>query len=109
MRWGWRLKDYRDFFTHYTPVDTPLFVEMHRHQDSWEVRARLPTNLNVREILGFRYSRRVELLRYALQVHRNVIALDRAVGEALWKLYRNGDLPVRKHGLFFVDGRQRLN
>lgn len=105
-RWVGRLKDYRDCFTHYTPVDTLLTVVLRRYRDRWEVRAKLPTNPNVREILGFRFSRRVELLRYALQVHRNMRALDRAVARALWQRHRNGQFPTRKDRLFFVGRRE---
>jgi hypothetical protein len=106
-RWVQRLKDYRDCFTHYTPVDTKLMVAICRYADGWEVRASLPTNPNVREILGFRFSRRVELLRYALRVHNHFIALDRAVARALSRLYRHKSYPVRKDHLFFVGSRSR--
>lgn len=106
-RWINRLKDYRDCFTHYTPVDTLLCFLFERHQNRWTLRAKLPTNPNVREILGFRYSRRVELLRYAITVHRHVTALDRAVARAIWKLYKGGSFPLRITNLFFVGQRRR--
>jgi hypothetical protein len=100
------LKDYRDCFTHYTPVDTLLSVCLRKYRNGWELRAKLPTNPNVREILGFRFSRRVELLRYAVTVYRHMSAFDKAVARALWKLYRVGDFPVRKDALFFVGKRE---
>jgi len=78
-----RLKDYRNCFTHYTPVDTMLVVTLRRYADGWEFRAKLPVNPNVREILGFRFSRRLELLRYALSVYRNVVAFDQAVAQTI--------------------------
>lgn len=105
-RWVNRLKDYRDCFTHYTPVDTLLTVVLRRYPDRWEVRAKLPTNPNVREILGFRFSRRVELLRYALRVHNDMARFDRAVARMLLTLYRRNEFPVRKDGLFFVSRRE---
>lgn len=104
--WVDRMKNYRDCLTHYTPVDTLLTVCLRKYPDGWELRAKLPTNPNVREILGFRFSRRVELLRYAVSVHRHMWAFDKAVARALWKLYRLGDFPVRKDALFFVGRRE---
>lgn len=105
-RWVNRLKDYRDCFTHYTPVDTLLMVVLRRYPDRWEVRAKLPTNPSVREILGFRFSRRVELLRYALRVHRDMAAFDRSVARMLIKLYKTKEFPIRKDRLFFVGRRE---
>jgi len=104
-RWVSRLKDYRDCFVHYTPVDTLLQVTMQRCATGWELRAKLPTNPNIREILGFRYSRRIELMRYAIIVHRHMTAFDRVVAKALMKLYRKGAFPVRTEHLFFVGRR----
>jgi hypothetical protein len=105
--WVQRLKDYRDCFMHYTPVDTLLVVTLRKYQTGWEVRAKLPVNPNVREILGFRYSRRVELMRYAITTHKHLATFDRTVAEAIWRLYRNGNFPVRKNHLFFVGRRTR--
>lgn len=107
LRWVRRLKDYRDCFTHYTPVDTMLHVTMVLRQSGWELRAKLPVNPNVREILGFRYSRRVELMRYAIGVHRSMTGLDRAVARCLARLFRDGRFPVRTTNLFFVGARFR--
>jgi hypothetical protein len=108
-RWVNRLKDYRDCFMHYTPVDTMLTVVLRRYSDRWEVRAKLPTNPNVREILGFRFSRRVELLRYALRVYGDLVAFDRAVARTLSSLYRKKRYPLRKDRLFFVGRRERVS
>jgi len=105
--WVQRLKDYRDCFMHYTPVDTLLVVTLRKYQTGWEIRAKLPVNPNVREILGFRYSRRVELMRYAITTHKHLATFDRTVAEAIWRLYRNGNFPVRKNHLFFVGRRSR--
>jgi len=108
-RWVSRLKDYRDCFTHYTPVDTMLMVVLRRYPDRWELRAKLPTNPNVREILGFRFSRRVELLRYALRVYADLVAFDAAVARTLSRLYGKKSYPVRKDRLFFVGRRERAS
>ena len=106
-RWVRRLKDYRDCFMHYTPVDTLLMVALRRYPSGWELRAKLPVNPNVREILGFRYSRRVELMRYAITTHKHMTSFDHTVAKAIWRLYRNGAFPIRKDHLFFVGRRTR--
>ncbi len=105
--WVRRLKDYRDCFVHYTPVDTQLGVSLIRYGASWELRAKLPTNPNIREILGFRYSRRVELLHYAVAVHKHLVAFDKIVATAVLRLHREGSFPFRKERLFFKGSRSR--
>jgi len=86
----------------YTPVDTLLMIVLRRYGDGWELRAKLPINPNVREILSFRFSRRVELFRYAVSIHRHMTALDRAVGREIWRLFRRREFPRRRDKLFFV-------
>ena len=105
LRWVTKLKAYRDCFTHYTPVDTLLWLVLREYEKEWQLRAKLPVNPNVREILGFRYSKRVELLTYAVAVWRHLNAFDRAVAREIDRLYRTGDYPQRIRGLFFVGGR----
>lgn len=106
-RWVIRLKNYRDCFTHYTPVDTLLTVALRRYDDQWEVRAKLPTNPNVRDISGFRFSRRVELLKYACTVHNHMMFFDRRVAKMLLMLHSKGEYPIRKDHLFFVGRREQ--
>jgi len=102
-RWAFRLKGYRDCFTHFTPVDTLLSAGLTRYQDGFHIRAKLPTNPGVREILGFRYSRRAEVLRYASTTWRHMMALDRAVAKEIGSAYASGNYPQRTTGLFFVN------
>lgn len=106
-RWVDRLKDYRDCFTHYTPVDTMLFLELNQYRDGHHIRAKLPVNPNAREILGFKYSRRTELFRYSCTVWRHMSALDRAVARELARSFRAGEYPKRTEHLFFVGRRER--
>jgi hypothetical protein len=106
-RWVSRMKNYRDCFTHYTPVDTLLMVVLRQYADRWEVRARLPTNPNIREIMGFRFSRRTDLPRYAVNVHSQMATLDRRVARLLWRLHRRGEFPLRKDHPFFVGRRDK--
>lgn len=107
QRWVSKLKDYRDCFVHYTPVDTLLGISLSRCVDGFEIRAKLPVNPNAREILGFRFSRRVELLRYAYAVHKNMTALDRAIAREIARAFTNGEYPKRISSLFFVGRRER--
>ena len=107
LRWVNRLKDYRDCFTHYTPVDTALQVGLTQYSDGFHIRARLPVNPNVRDILGFRFARRVELLRYACTVWQHMTALDRAVAAEIARAFANGDYPKRTSNLFFLGQRER--
>ena len=106
-RWVSRLKDYRDCFVHYTPVDTLSMISLNQHDDGHEIRGKLPVNPNVREILGFRFSRRTELLRYACTVHKNMTALDRAVAREIARAFAKGEYPRRISNLFFVGRRER--
>jgi len=101
-RWVVKLKSYRDCFTHFTPVDTMLSIRLVQYRDGFHIRAKLPANPDVREILGFRYMRRVELLRYASTVWRHMAALDRAVARQIALDYADGVYPKRTTGLFFV-------
>jgi hypothetical protein len=105
--WVLRLKDYRDCFVHYTPVDHESWIHCHKYPNGWEVRCPLPVNPNVRETVGFRFSRRVELLRYAFEVHKHLMALDRRVGKLIRREWVVGEFPRRIENLFFVGERQR--
>jgi hypothetical protein len=66
----------------------------------------LPTNPNAREILGFRFSRRTELLRYAIKTYVNLRRFDRAVAAQIRKLFRAGEFPLRREHVFFLGARQ---
>ena len=105
-RWVSRMKNYRDCFVHYTCVDTILHFSCDQYSDGFELRCRLPTNPNVRDILGFRFSRRVELLRYAITVYRHMRALDRTVASQIKRDYDAGQYPKRTSRLFFVGARR---
>jgi hypothetical protein len=105
MKWVQRLKDYRDCFVHYTPVDTVLQMMMVLRPDGWELRCKLPTNPNSREILRFRYSRRTELLRYSLDIWRKLMRLDRRIAAEIVRAYKEGEYPARTEHLFFIGAR----
>ena len=105
QRWVSRMKDYRDCFVHYTCVDTMLSFSCNQYSDGFELRCKLPTNPNVRDIMGFRFSRRVEVLRYALATYKNLVALDRAIARQIAKDYDAGSFPKRVDNLFFIGTR----
>jgi hypothetical protein len=102
-----RVKDYRDCFIHYTPVDNDPVVPFWRSPKGWEIRCKLPTNPNVRDMLGFRYSRRVELLRYSITTYRDMMTLDKKVAEEIRRSHRAGNYPMRIKNLFFLGTRER--
>lgn len=82
-------------------------MHCHRYADGWEVRCGLPINPNVREAEGFRFSRRVEVLRYSLTTYRRLMVLDRKIGTLIRDAWTAGAFPKRTEHLFFVGERQR--
>jgi hypothetical protein len=105
--WVNRMKDYRDCFVHYTPVDTMLSIRMVLRKSGWETRCKIPINPNEREILRFRFPLRIELLRYALSVRRKMQRLDKDIAASIEMAHKSGLYPVRKRGLFSVGRRER--
>jgi len=104
-QWVSRMKNYRDCFVHYTCVDTMLTFACNRYSDGFELRCRLPSNPNVRDIMGFRFSRRLDVLRYACSTYKNLLALDRAISRQISKDYQSGVFPKRTSNLFFLGTR----
>jgi hypothetical protein len=92
-RWVERMKTYRDCFVHHTPIDTLLTMQIESYSDVFELRGSLPVNPEVHDILLFRYSRRVELLKYAITVWRHLAAFDRAVAKIVLATVQEGTLP----------------
>ena len=99
------MKDYRDCFVHYTPVDTELGIIARRYSNGWEIRCKLPINPNARDILGFKYNRQRELLRYIIFIFKNMNSLDKEIAYNIALLYKNGHFPVRIKNLFFLGKR----
>jgi len=104
--WVIRLKDYRDCFIHYTPVDTVLGINADLYEDGWHIRCKIPTNPNIREIMGFKYSKKVELLTYALSINKHMTALDKSISKEINRLYNKDEFPLRKTNLFYLGIRQ---
>lgn len=106
-RWVDKLKDYRDCFVHYTPVDYLVHASLIEVSGQLHLRCKIPVNPNIRTIEGFKYSKRTELLKYSITLYRHLMALDRSVAKEIKKIYRNGQYPKRIDNLFFIGQRKR--
>jgi hypothetical protein len=106
-RWVNRMKDYRDCFVHYTPTDTQLSIRLVRRKRGYETRCKLPINPNERDITRFRFPLSIDLLRYAISLRRNMLALDKSVASLVQRAHEGHRYPVRTHGLFNVGRRER--
>lgn len=104
--WISRMKNYHDCFIHFTPIDTILGISIKRYSNGWELYGKLPTNPNVRDILGFKFSRRIELLKYAISVSKHMSALDTTISKEIFKLYNSKKFPKRINNLFFLGSRK---
>lgn len=106
-KWVNRMKDYRDCFVHYTPIDHDAYISARLYADCWEVRCRLPTNPNAREQIAFRYARRADILRYSLTVFRMLRGFDATIAREISRIFRSGEFPARLTNLFGVGRRER--
>lgn len=107
IQWVNKLKDYRDCFVHYTPVDSRVYVIIYKLNKNWKMWCRIPTNPNLRVAEGFKFSKRVDLLRYSISVYRNLVKLDEQVSDKIEELYQNNQFPKRTENLFFIGQRVR--
>lgn len=105
--WINNMKDYRDCFVHYTPVDSRVYVTVYRINKNWKMWCKIPTNPNIRVADDFKFSRRVDLLRYSISVYENLMKLDKQVADKIEELYANGQFPKRTKNLFYVGQRNR--
>lgn len=107
IKWVNKLKDYRDCFTHYTPVDYLVSADVVERQNEYYVRCKLPTNPNVRDNTQFRYSVSLDVLKYSSTLYRHISALDKSISKEIQGLYKIGMFPMRKSNLFNVGARSR--
>lgn len=105
--WINEMKDYRDCFVHYTPVDNRVYVTIYKSKDNWNMWCKIPTNPNIREVDGFRFSRKRDLLRYSNKVYKCLMSLDKIIAEDMMDLYRKGEFPKRINNLFYIGQRTR--
>ncbi|MCG8320399.1 MAG: hypothetical protein MI921_12915 [Cytophagales bacterium] len=106
-KWINRLKDYRDCFVHYTPVDNRVYVTLIRQTDYWKMWCKIPVSPNIREVDGFEFSVDLDLLKYSIELYENLLALDREVATTIEELYKLGEFPKRINNLFYIGQRQR--
>ena len=106
-RWVDKLKDYRDCFVHYTPVDYLVSASLIEVSGQLHLRCKIPVNPNIRTSEGFKYSKRTELLKYSIMLYRHLITLDRSIAKEIKKMYRDDQYPKRINNLFFIGERMR--
>jgi len=106
-KWINRLKDYRDCFVHYTPVDNRVYVTLIRQEESWKMWCKIPVNPNIREVDGFEFSENLDLLEYSVELYENLLSLDKEVANMIEELYNQGQFPKRINNLFYIGQRQR--
>ena len=107
IKWINRLKDYRDCFVHYTPVDNRVYVTLIRQEDNWKMWCKIPVNPNIREVDGFEFSEDLDLLEYSVELYKNLLSLDKEVANMIEELYNQGEFPKRINNLFYIGQRQR--
>ena len=102
IRWIDRMKEYRDCFVHFSGVDTLQMVGFNHYSDGIEMRAKIPSNPQIREHLGFNFRRKDDVLRYSIWIYRCLRALDKKIGNALINMEQKGEFPVRLHNLHYI-------
>lgn len=105
--WVNEMKDYRDCFVHYTPVDNRVYVTLYKSTKNWKMWCKIPTNPNIREADGFHFSKKRDLLQYSNKVYKNLMKLDKEIGKQISDLYKVGDFPKRINNLFYIGQRTR--
>lgn len=105
--WVSKMKDYRDCFVHYVPIDRFVSIKATRYSNGWEIRGKLPINPNIREPSKFKFSRRVELLKYSISVFKHMLALDNSVAIEIYKLYKINQFPKRIDNLVHLGERKK--
>lgn len=105
--WINSMKDYRDCFVHYTPVDSRVYVTVYKLNKNWKMWCKIPTNPNIRVADGFKFSKRVDLLRYSISIYKKLMELDKQVAKKIDELYENGEFPKRIKNLFYIGQRER--
>ncbi|GAB6089480.1 hypothetical protein [Spirochaeta dissipatitropha] len=105
---GWvsKMKDYRDCFIHYTPVDTVLSIEAIKLKNKWFIYGKLPINPNERDITRFEFNYDVDVLKYSVFIYEKILNLDKEISLKLLKMYDDKIYPVRTNGLFNIGRRE---
>lgn len=104
--WVSKLKDYRDCFTHYTPVDTLLSIKAILENDEWFIYGKLPINPNERDITKFEYDYNIDVLKYSLSIYEKLKIFDKSISSKIENMYSNGLYPVKINNLFNIGRRE---
>ena len=105
--WIDEMKDYRDCFVHYTPVDSRVYVTVYKSTKSWKMWCKIPTNPNIRNAEKFEFSKKRDLLSYSNNIFKQIIKLDKQIAEKISELYINKEYPKRIENLFNIGQRSR--
>lgn len=105
--WIDEMKAYRDCFVHWTPVDSTVFIRAYRLSKNWKMWCKIPTNPKTKTAVVFKFSRKVDLLRYSISIHNNLVKLDYQIAKQMQELYTAGEFPKRINNLFFLGNREK--
>jgi hypothetical protein len=105
--WIDEMKDYRDCFVHYTPVDSKVYVTVYKSTKSWKMWCKIPTNPNIRNAEKFKFSKKRDLLSYSNNIFKRIIKLDKQIANTISELYSHQEYPKRIDNLFNIGQRSR--
>jgi hypothetical protein len=105
--WIDEMKNLRDCFVHYCPIDSMPTIIFYKTKTMWKIWCKLPTNPNIRVVDGFKYSRNLDLLKYSYKLYSNFKKLDEEVANYLLELYDKKEFPKRVNNLFLIGQRQK--
>jgi hypothetical protein len=105
--WINQMKDYRDCFVHFTPVDSRVYVTFYKKGDDWNIWCKIPINPNIREAEGFEFNQEVDLLKYSIQTFNNLMALEKQIAKDIQIAYDKGEFPKKINNLFYIGQRTR--
>lgn len=103
--WINEMKNLRDCFVHYCPIDSMPTITFYKTPTSWKIWCKIPTNPNVRVVDSFEYSRNLDLLKYSYKLYSNFRDLDQEVSSYILDLYSKDEFPKRVNYLFSIGHR----
>lgn len=103
--WIDNLKNLRDCFVHYVPIDSLPTITFYKDETDWKIWCKIPINPNVRIADAFEFSRDLDLLEYSISTHNKLMYLDKEVTNYLESLYIQGKFPKRIENLFNIGRR----
>jgi hypothetical protein len=104
LDWIDEMKNLRDCFVHYSPVDSRPYLTFYRTETMWKIWGKLPTNPNIRVADAFEFSKNLDLLKYSIKLYEKLNILDNDISIYIENLYE-GHFPKRIENLFFIGRR----